>query len=283
MSIKNIGVVGAGQMGLGIAQVLATSGFVVSLVDVNQEALDKAVQTVRSSLLKLIEKGKVKDSLESIIERISCFTNLQDLSNCDLVIEAATENENIKLSIFEQLDKICQPSAILATNTSSLSVTKLASKTSRPEKVIGMHFMNPVPLLKLVEVINGLRTSETTTKAIIEVAKKAEKIAIPVKDKPAFVLNRILLPMINEAIFILDENCASAEDIDEIMKLGASQPIGPLALADLIGLDTCLSIMNVLYEKFADTKYRPAPLIRQMVEAGYLGRKTKRGFYDYSA
>lgn len=283
MSIKNIGVVGAGQMGLGIAQVLATSGFVVSLVDVNQEALDKAVQTVRSSLLKLIEKGKVKDSLESIIERISCFTNLQDLSNCDLVIEAATENENIKLSIFEQLDKICQPSAILATNTSSLSVTKLASKTSRPEKVIGMHFMNPVPLLKLVEVINGLRTSETTTKAVIEVAKKAEKIAIPVKDKPAFVLNRILLPMINEAIFILDENCASAEDIDEIMKLGASQPIGPLALADLIGLDTCLSIMNVLYEKFADTKYRPAPLIRQMVEAGYLGRKTKRGFYDYSA
>ncbi|GAB2191004.1 3-hydroxybutyryl-CoA dehydrogenase [Sessilibacter sp. MAH1] len=283
MSIKNIGVVGAGQMGLGIAQVLATSGFVVSLVDVNQEALDKAVQTVRSSLLKLIEKGKVKDSLESIIERISCFTNLQDLSNCDLVIEAATENENIKLSIFEQLDKICQPSAILATNTSSLSVTKLASKTSRPEKVIGMHFMNPVPLLKLVEVINGLRTSETTTKAVIEVAKKAEKIAIPVKDKPAFVLNRILLPMINEAIFILDENCASAEDIDEIMKLGASQPIGPLALADLIGLDTCLSIMNVLYEKFADTKYRPAPLLRQMVEAGYLGRKTKRGFYDYSA
>lgn len=283
MSIKNIGVVGAGQMGLGIAQVLATSGFVVSLVDVNQQALDKAIQTIRFSVSKLIDKGIIQNSLENILDKIRCFTDLQELSGCDLVIEAATENEAVKLSIFEQLDKICQPSTILATNTSSLSVTKLASKTSRPEKVIGMHFMNPVPLLKLVEIINGLRTSEATTNAVIEVAQKAEKIAIPVKDKPAFVLNRILLPMINEAIFILDENCASAEAIDEIMKLGASQPIGPLALADLIGLDTCLSIMNVLYEKFADTKYRPAPLLRQMVEAGYLGRKTKRGFYDYSA
>lgn len=281
MTIEHIGVVGAGQMGLGIAQVLATAGFKVTLVDLNQNVLDNALTTINHSLSKLKKKALIDSDPQLIIDNIHCCTEINELADCDLAIEAAPEDETIKSTIFRQLDEICQSSCIIASNTSSLSITRLAAQTQRPEKVIGMHFMNPVPMMNLVEIINGLRTDKTTTAAIIQVAEKAGKVAIPVKDKPAFVLNRILLPMINEAIFILEEDCASAEHIDEIMKLGASQPIGPLALADLIGLDTCLSIMKVLYEKFSDPKYRPAPLLQQMVDAGYLGRKSQCGFYTY--
>jgi len=281
MNIESVGVIGAGQMGRGIAQVMAQAGFQVTLVDLSAPALDNAMNVISKSLQKLSEKGKITEDTSLITGRISCFTGMQKLADCGLVIEAATENEAVKKSIFQQLDEICADTTILASNTSSLSITRLAAATQRPEKVIGMHFMNPVPLMALVETINGLQTSEETTKTVVAIAEKAGKVAIPVKDKAAFVLNRVLLPMINEAVFILEEDCAEAAQIDEIMKLGAAHPIGPLALADLIGLDTCLSIMEVLYENFSDSKYRPAPLLRQMVDAGYLGRKTGRGFYHY--
>ncbi|WP_299194545.1 3-hydroxybutyryl-CoA dehydrogenase [Neptunomonas phycophila] len=281
MNIESVGVIGAGQMGRGIAQVMAQAGFQVTLVDLSAPALDNAMNVISKSLQKLSEKGKITEDTSLITGRISCFTGMQKLADCGLVIEAATENEAVKKSIFQQLDEICADTTILASNTSSLSITRLAAATQRPDKVIGMHFMNPVPLMALVETINGLQTSEETTKTVVAIAEKAGKVAIPVKDKAAFVLNRVLLPMINEAVFILEEDCAEAAQIDEIMKLGAAHPIGPLALADLIGLDTCLSIMEVLYENFSDSKYRPAPLLRQMVDAGYLGRKTGRGFYHY--
>lgn len=283
MNIESVGVIGAGQMGRGIAQVMAQAGFQVTLVDLSAPALDNAMNVISKSLQKLSEKGKITEDTSLITGRISCFTGMQKLADCGLVIEAATENEAVKKSIFQQLDEICADTTILASNTSSLSITRLAAATQRPDKVIGMHFMNPVPLMALVETINGLQTSEATTKTVVAIAKKAGKVAIPVKDKAAFVLNRVLLPMINEAVFILEEDCAEAAQIDEIMKLGAAHPIGPLALADLIGLDTCLSIMEVLYENFSDSKYRPAPLLRQMVDAGYLGRKTGRGFYHYES
>lgn len=281
MNIESVGVIGAGQMGRGIAQVMAQAGFQVTLVDLSAPALDNAMNVISKSLQKLSEKGKITEDNSLITGRISCFTGMQKLADCGLVIEAATENEAVKKSIFQQLDEICADTTILASNTSSLSITRLAAATQRPDKVIGMHFMNPVPLMALVETINGLQTSDETTKTVVAIAEKAGKVAIPVKDKAAFVLNRVLLPMINEAVFILEEDCAEAAQIDEIMKLGAAHPIGPLALADLIGLDTCLSIMEVLYENFSDSKYRPAPLLRQMVDAGYLGRKTGRGFYHY--
>ncbi len=281
MNIESVGVIGAGQMGRGIAQVMAQAGFQVTLVDLSAPALDNAMNVISKSLQKLSEKGKITEDTSLITGRISCFTGMQKLADCGLVIEAATENEAVKKSIFQQLDEICANTTILASNTSSLSITRLAAATQRPDKVIGMHFMNPVPLMALVETINGLQTSEETTKTVVAIAEKAGKVAIPVKDKAAFVLNRVLLPMVNEAVFILEEDCAEAAQIDEIMKLGAAHPIGPLALADLIGLDTCLSIMEVLYENFSDSKYRPAPLLRQMVDAGYLGRKTGRGFYHY--
>lgn len=281
MNIESVGVIGAGQMGRGIAQVMAQAGFQVTLVDLSAPALDNAMNVISKSLQKLSEKGKITEDTSLITGRIRCFTGMQKLADCGLVIEAATENEAVKKSIFQQLDEICADTTILASNTSSLSITRLAAATQRPDKVIGMHFMNPVPLMALVETINGLQTSEETTKTVVAIAEKAGKVAIPVKDKAAFVLNRVLLPMINEAVFILEEDCAEAAQIDEIMKLGAAHPIGPLALADLIGLDTCLSIMEVLYENFSDSKYRPAPLLRQMVDAGYLGRKTGRGFYHY--
>jgi len=283
MNIESVGVIGAGQMGRGIAQVMAQAGFQVTLVDLSAPALDNAMNVISKSLQKLSEKGKITEDTSLITGRISCFTGMQKLADCGLVIEAATENEAVKKSIFQQLDEICTDTTILASNTSSLSITRLAAATQRPDKVIGMHFMNPVPLMALVETINGLQTSEETTKTVVAIAEKAGKVAIPVKDKAAFVLNRVLLPMINEAVFILEEDCAEAAQIDEIMKLGAAHPIGPLALADLIGLDTCLSIMEVLYENFSDSKYRPAPLLRQMVDAGYLGRKTGRGFYHYES
>lgn len=281
MNIEKIGVIGAGQMGRGITQVMATAGFNVTMVDLSSDAMDNAMTVISSSLQKLSEKSKIDEEMSVIAGRISCFTEMKQLADCDLVIEAATENEAIKQNIFEQLDTLCEAKTILASNTSSLSITRLAAVTQRPEKVIGMHFMNPVPLMALVETINGLQTSEETTNTVVAIAEKAGKVAIPVKDKAAFVLNRILLPMVNEAVFILEEDCAEAAQIDEIMKLGAAHPIGPLALADLIGLDTCLSIMEVLYENFSDSKYRPAPLLRQMVDAGYLGRKSGRGFYNY--
>lgn len=281
MTFQKIGVIGAGQMGRGIAQVIATATYNVVMVDLSADALDSAISVIGNSLGKLQEKGRINEAPEAIIARIQCNTAMEALADCDLVIEAATENEAIKTKIFQQLDTLCKPETILASNTSSLSITRLAATTQRPEKVIGMHFMNPVPVLELVEIINGLQTAQETTAAVIKVAEDAGKTAIPVKDKAAFVLNRILLPMINEAIFTLEEGCAEAAQIDAIMKLGANHPIGPLALADLIGLDTCLSIMNVLYDAFGDTKYRPAPLLRQMVDAGYLGRKSGRGFYSY--
>lgn len=281
MSFQQIGVIGAGQMGRGIAQVMATAGYELVLVDLSENALHMALSVIESSLTKLQDKGLIEERPSAVLGRIRCETSMNVLADCDLVIEAATENEEIKNKIFKQLDELCKPDAILASNTSSLSITRLAATTSRPDKVIGMHFMNPVPVLALVEVINGLQTSAETTEKVVEAAKRAGKEPIPVKDKAAFVLNRILLPMINEAIFALDEGCADVEQIDSIMKLGASHPIGPLALADLIGLDTCLSIMNVLYENFGDSKYRPAPYLRQMVDAGYLGRKSGRGFYEY--
>lgn len=281
MSFKQIGVIGAGQMGRGITQVMATAGYELVMVDLSEDALSLALSVIETSLSKLQDKGLIEENPSEVLGRIRTETDMNSLADCDLVIEAATENETIKNKIFKQLDELCKPEAILASNTSSLSITRLAAQTSRPEKVIGMHFMNPVPVLALVEIINGLQTAPETTAQVIEAAKRAGKEPIPVKDKAAFVLNRILLPMINEAIFTLEEGCAEVEQIDSIMKLGASHPIGPLALADLIGLDTCLSIMNVLYENFGDSKYRPAPYLRQMVDAGYLGRKSGRGFYEY--
>lgn len=281
MSFKQIGVIGAGQMGRGITQVMATAGYELVMVDLNENALHMALSVIESSLTKLNDKGIIDERPSTVLSRIRCETEMAAVADCDLVIEAATENETIKNKIFKQLDELCKPDAVLASNTSSLSITKLAATTSRPDKVIGMHFMNPVPVLALVEIINGLQTSSDTTALVMAAARRAGKEPIPVKDRAAFVLNRILLPMINEAIFALDEGCANAEQIDAIMKLGASHPIGPLALADLIGLDTCLSIMNVLYENFGDSKYRPASYLRQMVDAGYLGRKSGRGFYEY--
>jgi len=281
MSLNKIGVIGAGQMGRGIAQVMATAGYKVLLLDQQEAALDQAIQNIGKSLNKLYDKGIVTEQATDVIARICCKTNIATLADCDLVIEAATENEQIKKGIFEQLDVLCKEETILASNTSSLSITRLAACTQRPDRVIGMHFMNPVPMLALVEIISGLQTSDETRQAVVDCARHAGKEPIPVKDRAGFVLNRILLPMINEAICTLDEGCASAEQIDSIMKLGASHPIGPLALADLIGLDTCLSIMEVLYASFGDNKYRPSPYLRQMVDAGYLGRKSGRGFYQY--
>ncbi|AWY02045.1 3-hydroxybutyryl-CoA dehydrogenase [Marinomonas primoryensis] len=280
MSIQIIGVIGAGQMGQGIAQVMACAGYQVQLVDSSASALDKAVVSIRHSIDKLTSKG-VLDAGNDYLASIQCSTELTSLASADLVIEAATESEKIKIAIFQELATVCQDSTLFASNTSSLSITRLAASIPNPERMIGMHFMNPVPMMKLVEIIDGLQTAVTTRDAVIEVAKNAGKIAIAVKDRAGFVLNRILLPMINEGIFVFEEGCASAEQIDQIMVLGAGHPIGPLVLADLIGLDTCLSIMDVLHTQFGDSKYRAAPLLRQMVDAGQLGKKVGQGFYQY--
>ena len=283
MAFSKIGVVGAGTMGNGIAQAFAQAGFEVVMSDVAQAALDRALATISGSYDRLIKKEKMTaEQKAAALGRIKTATDLAALKDADLVIEAATENLDLKLKIFKQLDDLAKPEAVIASNTSSISITKLAASTKRPEKVIGMHFFNPVPLMALVELIRGLQTSDATYAAVEEVSKAVGKSPVQVRNSPGFVVNRMLCPMINEAIFALGENLATAAQIDEAMKLGANHPIGPLALCDMIGLDVQLAVMNVLVDGFKDPKYRPAPLLVEMVEAGYLGRKTGRGFFTYA-
>lgn len=284
MSISTVGVMGAGQMGSGIAQVAAASGHQVILQDISAEGLKKAVAGIEKSLAKLAEKGKL-DAAEvpKILQRLKTTTDVSEFSKVDIVIEAVTENISLKYELFKKLDQVCKPGAILATNTSSISITSIAAQTKRPEQVVGMHFMNPVPLMKLVELIRGLRTSDSAFADVRSLSEKMGKTCVESKDYAGFVVNRILMPMINEACYALYEGLASVEDIDNAMKLGTNQPMGPLQLADFIGLDTCLSIMNVLHEGLGDTKYRACPLLKQYVAAGLMGRKSGRGFYKYDA
>jgi 3-hydroxybutyryl-CoA dehydrogenase len=280
--INSVGIIGAGTMGNGIAQACAVVGIHATLQDVNAVALEKAVKTVASSLDRLIKKGLMTDlQKEQALAKIKTTTDIADLVSADIVIEAATENQALKIKILQAIDAILPEATIIATNTSSISITKLATATKRPDRFVGMHFFNPVPLMGLVEVIRGLQTSETTLEAVSGLAKALGKTPIGVKNSAGFVVNRILCPMINEAIFVLQEGLATAEEIDLGMKLGTNQPIGPLALCDLIGLDVQLAVMQVLYTSFDDSKYRPAPLLKEMVDAGMLGRKTGRGFYHY--
>jgi 3-hydroxybutyryl-CoA dehydrogenase len=277
-----VGVVGAGTMGNGIAHVFAQYGYDVLLCDISDEILQKAIKTISENLDRQIKKGIVKlEDKEKILSRIKTTKNLEDFREVELVVEAVVEKEEIKKEIFSKLDKITKKDVILASNTSSISITRLSKATNRPENVIGMHFFNPVPVMKLVEVVKGFITSDETVNKIVEISKTLDKVPIVVKDFPGFISNRILMPLINEAIFALGEGIADKESIDNIMKLGMNHPMGPLQLADLIGLDVVLDILNVLYENFKDPKYRPAPLLIKMVEAGYLGRKTKKGFYEY--
>ena len=282
MSINKVGIIGAGQMGNGIAHVVALAGYDVILHDVDPERIDKALATINGNLSRQAASGKItEDDVNKALKHIGKAESVNDLADVDLVIEAATENEDIKLKILKEICPLLKADTILATNTSSISITRLAASTDRPEKVIGMHFMNPVPVMELVEMIRGIATGDETFTKATEFVKKLDKTIAVSEDFPAFMVNRILLPMINEAVYTLYEGVGNVESIDTAMRLGARHPMGPLQLADFIGLDTCLSVMQVLYEGLADTKYRPCPLLVKYVEAGWLGRKANRGFYDY--
>jgi 3-hydroxybutyryl-CoA dehydrogenase len=282
MAINTYGVIGAGQMGNGIAQVAATAGLNVIMSDIKIEFAEKGLANITKLLGKGVDKGKITaEDKEAILGRIKITADLKDMADADFVVEAATENETLKFKIFQDIDEICKPDIILASNTSSIPIGRIAAQTKRPEKVIGMHFMNPVPVMKLVEVIRGIATSDETFQTTWDLSLKFGKTPALSHDYPGFIANRILLPMINEAVFALYHGVGTREDIDTVMKLGMNHPMGPLTLADLIGLDTCLAIMETLYEGFKDSKYRPCPLLRKYVEAGWLGRKTGRGFYEY--
>ena len=282
MDIGKIGVIGAGQMGNGIAHVMALAGYEVVISDISQEALDKALESIRGNLSRQVGRGKIAEAeMEAALARIVPTLKLADIGATDLVIEAATEREAIKQAIFEDLVPHLLPHTILTSNTSSISITRLASRTDRPERFMGFHFMNPVPVMQLVELIRGIATDKPTYDACLAIVEKLGKTAASAEDFPAFIVNRVLIPMINEAVYILYEGVGNVKSIDQALKLGANHPMGPLELADFIGLDTCLAIMNVLHDGLADTKYRPCPLLTKYVEAGWLGRKTKRGFYDY--
>ena len=283
MEIKNVSVIGAGTMGNGIAHVFAMNGYRVTLVDVSAPQLEKAIATITKNLDRMVAKGSITEEVKnSTLQNLSTNTALEACSQADLVVEAATENADIKLKIFKQLDEICKPQTLLASNTSSISITRIGAATKRPDKVIGMHFMNPVPVMKLVELIKGYATSEDCVKQIVTCARMLGKIPVEVNDYPGFVANRILMPMINEAIHSLYEGVAGVEEIDTVMKLGMAHPMGPLQLADFIGLDVCLSILRVLHGGFGNPKYAPCPLLVNMVTAGYLGAKTGEGFYKYT-
>jgi 3-hydroxybutyryl-CoA dehydrogenase len=281
--IKNVSVIGAGTMGNGIAQVFAMNNYTVQLVDLSPAALEKAVATITKNADRMIAKGSItEETKQLLLKNLSTHTSLEVCTNADLVVEAATENVDIKLNLFRQLDSICRPEAILASNTSSISITKIAAVTKRADKVIGMHFMNPVPLMKLVEIIRGYATSDEVMKQIADTSRKLSKIPVEANDYPGFVANRILMPMINEAICTLHEGVAGVSEIDTVMKLGMAHPMGPLQLADFIGLDVCLAILKVLHDGFGNPKYAPCPLLTNMVTAGYLGAKSGEGFYKYT-
>jgi 3-hydroxybutyryl-CoA dehydrogenase len=282
MDVKTFGVIGAGQMGNGIAQVAAVSGLAVIMNDIKPEFVERGLANITKILERNVEKGKMTDDDKiAVLDRIKTSVSLQDMAAADFVVEAATENEAVKFQIFKELDEICKSAVILSSNTSSIPIGRIAAQTRRPEKVIGMHFMNPVPVMKLVEVIPGIATSRETFETTWQLAEKFGKTPAKANDYPGFIANRILMPMINEAVYCLYHGVGTREDIDTVMKLGMNHPMGPLTLADLIGLDTCLAIMETLCDGFRDSKYRPCPLLRKYVEAGWLGRKTGRGFYEY--